>query len=544
MLRERAECSASEWLPPTGADWLFLDRIGSPSLRAVLELAFRPDRGRREPLYRQLELYLRELIETGRLAPGEKLPATREMATSLGLGRNTVSQAYEALVDHGLLRARVGQGTFVAAGVPRRDRPGGARAFAWEGLVARRVARLEIPESLAPHPASAPLRHDLRPGRVDASLPATELRRAHARALERYAGELALPGDPFGFPPLRREIARSLVARGIACEPEEVLVVNGAQQGLDLVARTLIEPGDTVAMEQPGYFGAGLAFGAAEAHRVGVDVDAEGLRTDVLARLLQTRRVKLVFTTPAVQSPTGVVMSEPRRRELLALADEHGVPVVEDDYDGELRSGSPLVPALKTRDDAGQVIYLGTFSKALLPGMRIGYVVAPRALGIRLARCRACADLHSGLLVQAQIAELLASGGLERHVRRVRRRYAQRLEVLDAALRAQLPAGACWQLPAGGTSLWLGLPPDADADRSWTGCIEAGIAAGRGDAFYLDGRGRDHLVLSVAGLEAAAIPAAVEALAGVLRRARIRGRGAPPPVSAAARSRPRRRNRR
>lgn len=490
----------------------------------MLDLSFRPERDGTEPLYRQLAAHLRELVEAGRLLPGDRLPASRELAVSLGLSRNTVNRALEELVDAGLLHSHVGRGTFVAARGPlravtgREDAP--PRAFAWGGLLARRMRGVVVPAGLGQESSGSELRFDLRPGQVDPqTLPVSELRRALAAA-SRDLAALAHPADPRGWPPLREAVSRALVSRGIACAAEDVAIVNGAQQALDLVARVLVDPGETVAMEQPGYFGAALAFAACEAHVVGVGVDERGLRTAELARLLRTRRVKLLFTTPAVQSPTGVALDEARRAELLALADEHQLPILEDDYDSELRYGSPPVPALKNRDAAGQVIYVGTFSKALFPGIRVGYVVAPRPLLRKLVLARWAADFSTDLVAQAAVAELLRGGGLERHVRRVRKLYAERRAALLEALAEHMPEGTRWQEPAGGNAVWVTLPADVDALAVHVGAREAGIAYARGESFHLDGRGLENLYLSFARLGPDALHAAVEQLAAVARRCR------------------------
>ena len=491
----------------------------------MLEIAFQPDRSRREPVYRQLEVYLRELVASRRLAAGERLPASRELAASLGLSRNTVNQAYQALVEEGLLSSHVGKGTFVLRPPGPALRPvsgAGARGFAWAGLFSRRTAGTSLPPALragtrAPSPA-----FDFRAGQVDpGTLPGPELRRAFGRALDQL-DELARFRDPRGWPLLREQIARSLVARGIRCSAEDVAIVNGAQQALDLAGRVLLDPGETVVMEQPGYFGAALAFAAAEAHRVGVGVDREGLRTDELARVLRARRVKLVYTTPAVQSPTGVVMGEARRQALLELADAYQVPVFEDDYDCELRYGTPPIPALKTLDDAGQVIYAGTFSKALFPGVRIGYVVAARPLLLQMAVSRMAVDFHTGVVAQAALAELLASGGLERHVRRVRRIYAARRSVLIEALREHMPEGTEFVEPAGGNTVWVGLPPGVDPVALHAASLEEGIAYGRGDLFFLDGTGADHALLSFAQLDRRKIRTGIQRWAALVRRERER----------------------
>jgi GntR family transcriptional regulator/MocR family aminotransferase len=491
----------------------------------VLELAFQADREAGEPVYRQLERFLLGLVQSRRLAPGERLPASRELATRLGVSRNTVSQAYRALLDEGVLRARVGQGTFVvgasASAAAGDDAP---RTFAWQGLVARRVGGIALPRGVD---RPGPVAVDFRAGRVDvASLPVAALRRAYGRALA-HSAELAEASDPRGFAPLREALARSLVARGLDCGPEQVAVVNGAQQALDLIARTLVDPGDAVAVEQPGYFGAAAAFSACGARLVGVGVDAEGLRVDELARILRARRVKLVYTTPAVQSPTGVALSAPRRRALLALADAYQLPIVEDDYDGELRYGGPPVPALKHLDRAGQVIYVGTFSKALFAGLRMGYLVAARALLDRIALTRWSLDFNSDVVTQAALADLLESGAFERHVRRVRRLYAARRDALLAQLAERMPEGCAWREPAGGNTVWVRMPEDADAAALHAAAAAAGIAYGRGEAFALpDGseaaEAERHLLLSFARIPEQSMAASVAALADCVRGAQVR----------------------
>ena len=488
----------------------------------MLELVFTPDRGAAAPLYRQLVAYLRGLIEADRLPAGSKLPATRELAPTLGLSRTTVTLAYEEMVASGLLTAHVGQGTFVAErAAPQMRLASAARAdgrgFVWSGLLALRARALPLPAALLPR-TSGPPRFDFRGGRIDrGTLPTGELRRAFADAIESHLPELAGDADARGWPPLRRAIARYLVTRGIACEACDVAVVNGAQQAIDLVTRVLLDPGDTVVVEQPGYFGATLAFTAAQAHLVGVRVDEDGLRIDDLARVLRARRVKLVYTTPAAQSPTGAVLSPERRRALLALADQYQVPVFEDDYDSELRYEGAPIAALKTLDHAGQVIYAGTFSKVLFPGLRVGYVVAARPLLEKMVLARWNTDVATSAIPQAALAALLERGGLERHLRRMRKVYAARLAALLAALDDCMPDGTVWTRPRGGHGVWLTLPPAVDPEALAHAAGAAGIAYTRGDAFYADGRGRDNLHLSFAALTPDAIREGVGLLADLVR---------------------------
>jgi DNA-binding transcriptional MocR family regulator len=501
----------------------------------MLELAFTPDRDRTEPVYRQLRDYLRDLIAAERLPRGTKLPATRELATSLGLSRNTVAQAYDELVADGLAAAHVGQGTFVATPLRPADdtRRAAARAqtaddpprgFAWSGLFALRARALAVPSGLVPR-RGGPVRWDFRGGQIALdTLPTAELRRVFGQVLATELRDVAAVHTPYGLPVLRREIARYLVTRGIACEPDDVAVVNGAQQAIDLATRVLVDPGDSVVLEEPGYFGARVAFAAAQANVIAVDVDAHGLDTDALARVLRARRVKLVYTTPAAQSPTGVVLSDDRRRALLELADEHQVPILEDDYDSELRYEGPPIAALKTRDRAGQLIYVGTFSKVLFPGLRVGYVVAARPLLDKMMLARWNADVTTNVIGQAALAHLLASGGLTRHLKRVRVTYAARLDAMLQSLASAMPEGVTWTTPRGGHSVWVTLPAGTDPDALMQSTLDAGLYYTPGDVFCGDGRGGRHLALSFANHTPAEITAGIGLLGTLLRKQRASGR--------------------
>lgn len=489
----------------------------------MLELAFQPDRERREPLYLQLADYLSVLVAADRLPEGERLPATRELASILQLSRNTVTQAYQRLVDHGVLRSHVGQGTFVAsrsaaapadAGTP----PASGREFAWDGLFAQGTRRVTIPPRATDKTASGAARFDFTGGQVDVQgLPVAELRRAYREAITRHLPSVANHRDPLGWPALRAEVAKLLVGRGIRCGPDDVVITSGAQQALDFVARALIDPGDTAVVEQPGYFGATLALQSAGAHLVGVGVDADGLRTDELARLLRTRRAKLVYTTPAAQVPTGAILSDARRAALLDLADRYQVPLLEDDYDSEFRFGNPPLPALKVRDAAGQVVYVGTFSKALFPGMRLGYAIAAKPLLARLALVRGIAGFGSDALAQVAVTEMLATGALERHVRRLRARCTEGRDALIDALDREMPDGVGFTAPAGGHAGWLELPREVDPDALQDAAAAAGVVYSRGDTFTIDGRCAGHLALSFINQPASRIAEGVARLAECIR---------------------------
>lgn len=487
-----------------------------------MDLVFQPSPGSGVPLFRQLAEHLYSLVETGRLAPGTRLPATRELAEILGLGRNTVARAYEALTLKEVFVARVGQGTFVAAplaGVasPRADgadEESQPRGFAWGALLARRAGGEGLPRQLSE--VAKPVPYDFRGGVVDPdSIPDRDLAWAFSRTFSsaERCREMSVHRDPFGWPPLREEIVRHLVSRGIHCSVDDVAVVNGSQHAIHLVARTLVDPGDTVLMEDPGYFGAAIALRACEAHIVGVGVDAQGMRTDELERLCQARRPKLIYTTPATQCPTGVRLSETRRRRLLDIVDRYQVPLFEDDYDAELRFSGPVAPALKTADRAGQIIYAGTFSKVLFPSLRLGYVVAPKPLLGAMVSSRWRADFGTQVVSQEAVASLLRTGALDRHLKRVRSIYGERLQALLEALENTMPEGVQWSRPLGGQGVWVTVPKPVDVNALIAKVRAEGVAFDSGAFFSLDHSDRNAFMLAFTSMSPQALRLGVEILA-------------------------------
>jgi DNA-binding transcriptional MocR family regulator len=256
-----------------------------------------------------------------------------------------------------------------------------------------------------------------------------------------------------------------------------------------------------------------------------VSVDEEGLQVDELARLLRVRRAKLVYTTPSAQSPTGAVLSERRRSALLALSDRHQLPIFEDDYDSELRFDRPPLPALKTRDATGRVVYAGTFSKALFPGLRVGYVVAARPLLARLGLFKAISDFATDGVAQAAVLELATSGALERHLRRVRRVYKKRRDVLLDALEHHMPEGTRWTPPNGGHAVWVTLPPGVDGESLQVEALAAGIFYARGDFFSIEERFSDCVALSFVPQNEERIERGVEVLGRLVTKAARAGMG-------------------
>ncbi|SFW84734.1 PLP-dependent aminotransferase family protein [Amycolatopsis australiensis] len=384
-------------------------------------------------IYRQL----RDAVLDGRLRAGERLPPTRELARRLAVSRNTVAVAYDRLTADGFLTGRVGAGTYVSTSLPA-TKP--RRAPSGHGPRPKAIWRsLPPPDAAA---AQAPV-YDFRVGIPDAALfPLETWRRLLARELRDAAG-FAHYGDPAGHAGLRAAIARHVgVSRSVRAGADDVLVTQGAQQALDLLCRVLLSPGDRVAVEEPGYRQAKLLFASHGAEIAGVPVDGEGLDVAALPA-----RTKLVYVTPSHQFPLGTPMSLPRRTALLAWAERADAVIVEDDYDSEFRfSDRPLEP-LQSLDRAGRVAYVGSFSKTLLPMLRLGFLVAPASLRDALRHARRLTDWHGDLPAQAALARFVDEGLFARHIRRATKVYAERHERLVSTV-DELFAGRLRRIPS------------------------------------------------------------------------------------------------
>ncbi|WP_067461833.1 MocR-like pyridoxine biosynthesis transcription factor PdxR [Actinomadura macra] len=372
--------------------------------------------GRRD-LAGQIYQQLRAAILDGRLRAGEALPPTRELARRLEISRNTVAVAYDRLTAEGFLSSRVGAGTFVQeTGPVSRGAP-----------AASPLRPRGIWNEISAWPAWTPgVRWDFRAGLPDVRLfPYESWRRIMAGRLRASAlDDPAAAGDPAGLPDLRRAIARHVgVSRSVRATADDVVVTSGIQQALDLIVRVLLEPGDVVAVEDPGYPPAHLLLRAAGMRVRGVPVDAEGLRVDALPA-----DARAVYVTPSHQFPLGMPMSLPRRRALLDWARRRDVVVVEDDYDTEYRYGGRPIEPLQSLDEDGRVLYMGTFSKIMRPVLRLGFLVAPPALHRAFRMARYVSSWHAELPTQAALARFIEEGLLARHIRRSRREYQARHE--------------------------------------------------------------------------------------------------------------------
>jgi GntR family transcriptional regulator/MocR family aminotransferase len=388
-----------------------------------------PPRGSRDRL-RGLHRELKAAILNGRLQPELRLPATRALASALGVSRNTVVAAYDLLLSEGYLVARPGSGTYVAN---VRRPPPGSRTQTNDRAAERRLNAFwrARPTALPPAPGgSSPF--DFRLGLPDkAAFPFHIWRRLSARALRGLSKAPAAYAEPEGRQDLRAAIAKHIsFARAVSCRADDIVVTGGAQQAFDLLARILVTAGRTmVAVEDPGYPPLRAAFAAAGAGIVGIPVDGEGLMVDRLPP-----RTRVVCVTPSHQFPLGTAMSARRRAALLDFAQARDAVIVEDDYDGEFRFGGRPLDALQTLDHAESVFYVGTFSKSLFPALRLGFVVAPPWARRALIAAKQSSDWHGPVLAQDTLAAFIAEGHLARHVRKMRRVYGERRALLLQAL--------------------------------------------------------------------------------------------------------------
>jgi GntR family transcriptional regulator / MocR family aminotransferase len=409
--------------------------------------------------------HLRDAILDGRLRAGERLPPTRELAATLQVSRGTVATAYDRLTGEGLIVGMVGSGTFVADGVVVDPR--GRRAPAGAQVRPRRHWPAGVTSAVGA------IRFDFRVGWPDPALfPLADWRRMVTAELGGNALRTAEPADPAGLPGLRTAIARYVgVARSVRAGTEDVVVTDGAQQALDLIGRVLIDPGVCVAVEEPGYPPARELFASLGARVVGVPVDEHGLVVDALPPA-----ARLVYCTPSHQFPTGVTLSAGRRVALLEWARRRGAAIIEDDYDSEFRHADRPLEPVAALDRAGRVLYVGSFSKTLLPALRQGFVVAPASLRPALLAARRLTDGYGDPTTQGALARLLDDGLLARHVRRAGRAYSARHAAVEAALRGPL---APWWEPVrsvAGLHLTARARTVIDVDAVVVGAAAAGVA--------------------------------------------------------------------
>lgn len=474
-----------------------------------------------EPLQRQIYGRLRAAILAGQLLPGTQIPSSRELARELGVGRNTVLAAVEQLTTEGYLQSERGSGTFVHRTLPDDARPA-AQPTAQRTVRAKPYAPFPTRiRNLTRLTALLPPSGELRPflpcvPAVDA-FPFALWGRLASQFWRRPPAQVFGLGESAGYSPLRGVVADYLAhARAVRCDPEQVIIVSGAQQALDLVARVLLEPGDTVWMEEPGYQGAHASLIASGARVVPVPVDEQGLSVKCGHALAPHAR--LVYCTPSHQFPLGHTMSLTRRLELLAWARQTRAWVLEDDYDSEYRYGSRPIPALQGLAENDQVLYVGTFSKVLFPSLRLGYLVVPDALVDTFAIIRAIATGASSIMDQAVLTRFIEQGHFGRHIRRMRTLYQERRASLQEAAAENL-AGLIDLAQTGAGLHAVGMLRTGATDQlTLVRAAQAGLDFIPLSSLYQGSAALQGLVFGFAPFAPATIRTAVRTLAQVLTR--------------------------
>jgi GntR family transcriptional regulator/MocR family aminotransferase len=461
------------------------------------------------PVYRQIADQIRVQIETERLSAGQRLPPIRDLARDLGVNRDTVALAYESLAETGMIESAVGRGTFVAeSGL---EAPG---ELPFEARFSGHIDRLLDFERGRPRFGSAqgavPM-HSLIP---DPDLyPVDAFRRALSRSLQEGGAELLLYGTPQGDPGLRAVMAERLGRAGIAVTPDEIVLCHGASQGLSLAMRLFAAPGEAIALEEPTYNNALAAAVSLGLETVAVPMRDDGLDLAALDRALARPEVKALYTIPTFHNPLGTSTGLAHRRSVLEIAHRHGVPIIEDGYEMDLRFSGRSLPPLAGLDASGLVLHLFSFSKSLFPGARVGALTARGRAVDALLALKQASDLSDALPLQAALAAFVKGGEYDRHLTRLRRVLRERRDALLEALFREMPEGTTWTTPEGGYQVWVVLPEPIDTRDLLTDAIGAGVLFAPGSQFHHDGRASRGLRLTFAMAEAADLRLGVARLA-------------------------------
>ena len=467
------------------------------------------------PLYRQLYLQIKTLIESGKIEKGGRLPATRELAGQLGLNRTTVSAAYELLESEGLITGHVGRGSFVAQ-APRAN-----ICVDWEDI---------LPEYgiAAPAPVSANVEISFSASRPSELLfPMQEFRSTCSEVIAGDDAQTILQlGSPAGYAPLRRYLLDRSRAEGVAGENDDILITSGCQQAFDLLQRTLAANAETVLLEDPVIPGVKNVFRRAGARLVGVPVGSDGMDIEALESILVKERPRLMIVTSNFQNPTGTTLGLASREALLRIAQRAGVIVIENDIYGALAYEGDSIPPIKQLDQSGDTVLLRSFSKLAFPGLRVGWVVGPRALIEKLTEAKQWSDLHTDQLSQAVLLRFAESGRLDSHRQRMLTAGRERLRAVLAACEAYLPAGSTFTRPRGGMNVWVRLPKPLDAGDLLARAEREGVTYLPGKYFAVSRLESGSLRLSFAGLAPEKIKAGLEILGRIFREELERSRAA------------------
>ncbi|NNE09879.1 MAG: PLP-dependent aminotransferase family protein [Gemmatimonadetes bacterium] len=469
------------------------------------------DRSDGRPIHQQIADGVEKLARDGELGAGERLPSIRRLAVLLGVNRNTVAQAYSELERRGSVETRVGSGTYVggADAAQARERAGGALSAGRARNRPRAGNRGGVEHSLSRRTRSGP--DALARLSVTDNVPRIELgglvpdsdhfpledfRVVMNETMAEMGPGILDYGSREGYPPLRAWLANRLREQGASIHEDEIFMLGGSQQGLDLVSKLLFDRGDRIMVESPTYHNAIGVFQLYETELVPVAMDEYGMRPDLLDDELTRRSAKLIYLMPNFQNPTGITMPLARRREVLEVAVRHGIPLLEDHFDADLRYAGEPVASFKALKGHENVLYLGTFSKMLFPGLRLGWLAVPEAFRDPFRKIRTYTDLAPSRLAQVAIHRFCERGLLDEHLERVLAINSGRLQAMLRAMERHFPPDVRWTKPDGGMSLWIELPAQMNAVDLLIEARRAGVNFAPGELFHLDGSGTNSFRLS------------------------------------------------
>ena len=454
--------------------------------------------------FRQICEQIVKQIEDGVLRPGDRLPPTRVLARTIGVHRSTVVRAYEEIHALGYLESRSGGYTTVR----RRPRPPSTTAreatketplVDWRAAATRRALHVhELGMATAPRAGDGVIDFD-RAAADPALAPSDDLRRCVREVLLRGRGAALDYADPAGWPPLREVISRRLRTHGVKVGADEILITSGAQQGLDLVLRMLVREGERVIVEAPTYGAAHALLRLHGAKAVEIPVRDDGMDLEALERAISRARPRLVYTMPTFHNPTGITTSQDHRERLLALCERGRVPIVEDGFEEEMKYFGKAVLPVKAIDAPGVVLYVGGFAKVVFPGLRVGWIAAPREAIAILTSIQHASCLAGNTVAQAAMERFCRDGEFEAYLRRVHRVYRRRMQLLLQSLDDHVPPSVTWTRPAGGYTVWLTLPWTFDREAA---CVDhlarAGVKVAAGRRFFARPPRHAHIRLSIA----------------------------------------------
>ncbi len=483
------------------------------------------DRNDPEPVYKQIQHFLEKQIYSGALPVRTRLPASRDLAASLGVSRLTVTNAYRELAALGLIYSLQGDGTYV--GYPTQETSAGQAQEAQERFP-QWMQKYMTPDWISPSRNFEKIKKDLtRPGVIsfaigggDSTLfPLADFRKALQSVFKAEGKEALVYGDIAGYMPLRATAAQILSNQGIPALPGQVMITSGAQQAISLCVRMLTNPGDAVIAESPTHMEFVDLCHVLKLRLLGVPLDENGMQVEQVERLIVENQPRLVYSIPNFHNPTGTCMSAARRRQLVSLCVKHNLPLLEDDYVGDLRYRGSAQPALKALDTNGSVIYISTFSKILFPSLRVGYVTAAEPILERLTDQKYVHDVASSSLVQRALQAYMTVGRYQACLQRARRTFGRRRDCMLAELERCMPPGTRWTQPQGGTFIWLRLPGDLSSDELLPLAAHAGVIYAPGSLFFPEGHEHTYLRLNFSTHPPEIIRQGIQRLGEVIHKA-------------------------